>query len=321
MWHHDVTNPRTCQFSAVCLTVFPFEFRPRTFTIGFYGKNSIISELMILECSFPLTIAPRPVSKHASSSHNTRLVGGGVAPRGWWHIAAKLLQCLQFPAWEQPLSPAWGRLRFPAWEHLPVPCLGTFAVPAWDACQFPAWERLPVCMPCLGMLAVPAWDACQFPAWERLPVPCLGTFASALPGHVLQSLPGMLCQFPAWERLPMPCLGMFASPCLGRLPVPCLGTFASALPGNVLQSLPGMLCQFPAWERLPMPCLGMFASPCLGRLPVPCLGTPFAGTPSLAELFSYAYRTSMRGELLRLFKPEMPRTPVPCYFVSAMNVK
>ena len=148
-----------------------------------------------------LTIAPRPVSKHASSSHNTRLVGGGVAPRGWWHIAAKLLQCLQFPAWEQPLSPAWGCLRFPAWEHLPVPCLGTFA---------------------------------------------------------------------------------------------------SALPGHVLQSLPGTFCQFPAWERLPMPCLGMFASPCLGRLPVPCLGTPFAGTPSLAELFSYAYRTSRRGELLRL---------------------
>ena len=102
-------------------------------------------------------------------------------------------------------------------NQLPVPCLGTFAVPAWDACQFPAWERLPVCMPCLGMLAVPAWDACQFPAWERLPVPCLGTFASALPGHVLQSLPGTLCQFPAWERLPMPCLGMFASPCLAML--------------------------------------------------------------------------------------------------------
>ena len=40
--------------SAVCLTVFPFEFSPRTFTIGFYGKNSIISELMILKCSFPL---------------------------------------------------------------------------------------------------------------------------------------------------------------------------------------------------------------------------------------------------------------------------
>ena len=42
-------------FSAVCLTVFPFEFRRRTFTIGFYGRNSFISELMILECSFPLT--------------------------------------------------------------------------------------------------------------------------------------------------------------------------------------------------------------------------------------------------------------------------
>ena len=43
-------------FSAVCLTVFPFEFRPRTFTIGFYGKKSIISELMILECSFPILL-------------------------------------------------------------------------------------------------------------------------------------------------------------------------------------------------------------------------------------------------------------------------
>ena len=42
-------------FSAVCLTVFPFEFRPRTFTIGFYGKKSFIPELMILECSFPLS--------------------------------------------------------------------------------------------------------------------------------------------------------------------------------------------------------------------------------------------------------------------------
>ena len=41
-------------FSAICLTVFPFEFRPRTFTIGFYGKKSFISELMILKCSFPL---------------------------------------------------------------------------------------------------------------------------------------------------------------------------------------------------------------------------------------------------------------------------
>ena len=29
----------------------------------------------------------------------------------------------------------------------------------------------------------------------------------------------------------------------------------------------------------------------------------------------------MRKELLRLVKPEMPHTPVPCYFVSAMNAK
>ena len=182
---------------------------------------------LINELKLHLTIAPRPVSKHASSSHNMRLVGGGVAPRGWSHIVPKLLQCLQFPAWEQPLSPAWGRLQFPAWEHLPVPCLGTFAVPAWDPCQFPAWERLPVCMPCLGMLAVPAWDACQFPAWDRLPAPCLGTFASAMPADVLQSLPGTLCQFPAWEHLPMLCLGMFASPCLGMLfaGTLCLCTF------------------------------------------------------------------------------------------------
>ena len=42
-------------FLTICLIVFPFEFRPRTFTIGFYGKKSFISELMILECSFPLT--------------------------------------------------------------------------------------------------------------------------------------------------------------------------------------------------------------------------------------------------------------------------
>ena len=42
-------------FLTVCLTVFPFAFRPRIFTIGFYGKKSFISELMILECSFPLS--------------------------------------------------------------------------------------------------------------------------------------------------------------------------------------------------------------------------------------------------------------------------
>ena len=32
-------------FLTVCLTIFPLEFRPRTFTIGFYGKKSFISEL------------------------------------------------------------------------------------------------------------------------------------------------------------------------------------------------------------------------------------------------------------------------------------
>ena len=59
-WHHDSCRQRgvvTRDFSAiltVCLTVFPFEFRPPTFTIGFYRKKSFISELMILECSFPL---------------------------------------------------------------------------------------------------------------------------------------------------------------------------------------------------------------------------------------------------------------------------
>ena len=47
-------HPSVTVCLTVCLTVFPFKFRPRTFTIGFYGKKSFISELMILECSFPL---------------------------------------------------------------------------------------------------------------------------------------------------------------------------------------------------------------------------------------------------------------------------
>ena len=153
-------------------------------------------------------------------------------------------------------------------------------------------------------------------------VPCMGTTTVPPPGDVYGSLPGNICQWPAWARLQsLP--GTLASSlpgnaCQCACPVwACL----QSLPGTLASSLPGNACQFPAWERLPVPCLGTFCSPCLGRLPVPCLGTPFAGTPSLAELFSYAYRASMRGELVRLFKPEMPRTPVPCYFVSAMNVK
>ena len=128
--------------SCVILHIFQDFSNKKQFRTVDYGPPTGLIILKML-----LTIAPRPVSKHASSSHNTRLVGGGVAPRGWWHIVAKLLQCLQFPAWEQPLSPSWGRLRFPAWEDLSVRCLGTFALPAWDACQFPAW------------------DACQCPAW------------------------------------------------------------------------------------------------------------------------------------------------------------
>ena len=121
---------------------------------------------------FSSGVAPRPVRKHASSSHNTRLVGGGCHLGGWWQIVAKLfcavlfLQCLQFLALEQPLflSPALGRLWFPVCEHLPVPCLSTWAVPARDTCQFPAWKRLP--MPYLGMLASPCLG--------RLLVPCRG---------------------------------------------------------------------------------------------------------------------------------------------------
>ena len=170
------------------------------------------------------SIAPHPVSKHASLSHNTRLVGGGVAPRAWWHIVAKLLQCLQFRAWEQPLSPAWGRLQFPAWEHLPVPCLGTFAVPAWDACQFPALPG----------------NACQCacPAWA-----CLQSLQ--LSGMLASTLPGIVCQCPG-------CLGTFCGS-------PCLGRFASSLPENVCQC-PAWAClpwPVPArLGRLPAPCLG-----------------------------------------------------------------
>ena len=40
VWHHDVTNASRASFSAVCLTVFLFEFWPRTFTIGFHGYQS-----------------------------------------------------------------------------------------------------------------------------------------------------------------------------------------------------------------------------------------------------------------------------------------
>ena len=121
-------------------------------------------------------------------------------------------------------------------------------------------------------------------------------------GDVYGSLPGNICQCPAWARLQsLP--GTLASSLPGNAGSSLPENVCQCLPGHVLQSLPGTLCQFPAWERLQMSCLGMFASPCLGML--------FAGTLSLAELFSYVYRTSMREELLRLFKPEMPRTLCP----------
>ena len=186
-----------------------------------------------------------------------------------------------------PTVPCLGTTTFPCLRTSTVHCQGTFA------------SALPghVCSPGLG----------------RLPVPCLGTLASFLPGNACQ------CACPAWaclQSLP----GTLASS-WERLPVPCLGTFASALPRHVLQSLPGTLRQFSAWERLPMLCLGMFANPCLGCLVVPCLESPFDRTLHLVELFSYAYRTSMRRELLRIFKSKTPRTLVPCYLVSAMKIK
>ena len=158
---------------------------------------------------------PRPSSSTASTG--TVLLPNQMSQIAGHDIVAQLLQCLQFPAWEQPPSPAWGRLRSPAWEHLPVPCLGTLAVPAWDARQFPAWEQLPV--PCLGTLAsvhaLPGLagsllgNTCQFPALERLPVPCLETLASSLPGNACQcACPGLAC----FQSLP--------------------GTLASSLPEN-----------------------------------------------------------------------------------------
>ena len=198
-----------------------------------------------------------------------------------------------------PTVPCLGTTTVPCLGTSTVPCLGTFA------------SALPghVCSPCLGLLPVSCLgtlasflpgNACQSacPAWaclQSLP----WTLASFLPGKKLaNSLPGNVCQCPAWARL-------FCSSCQGRF---------ATMPGNVCQcGLPGHVCQ-------PLP-VGRLPVPCLGRLPVPCLRTPFCGTLSLAELCSYSYRTSMRRELLRLFKPEMPHTPVPCYFVTAMNVK
>ena len=134
---------------------------------------------------------------------------------GWWLIAAKLLQCLQFPAWKQ---------------HCPLPGDVYGSLPG-NICQCPAWARLQS-LPGTLASSLPG-NACQCacPAWA-----CL----QSLPGTLASSLPGNACQFPAWERLPVPCLGRFCSPCLGR--------FASSLPGNVCQcpawaSLPVPACE------------------------------------------------------------------------------
>ena len=40
-WHHWSHNAFTCHVFAVCLTIFPFVLRPRTLTIGFYGKKKL----------------------------------------------------------------------------------------------------------------------------------------------------------------------------------------------------------------------------------------------------------------------------------------
>ena len=65
-------------------------------------------------------------------------------------------------------------------------------------------------VPCLGTTTF------FVPCLGTSMVPCLWTFASALPGHV-------------------------GSPCPGHLPVPCLETFANALPRHACQSLLGTL--------------------------------------------------------------------------------
>ena len=62
VWHHDVTNARTCQFFRRLFDRLPVRISTSDLyhrilrkKKKFYGKKSIISELMILECSFPLT--------------------------------------------------------------------------------------------------------------------------------------------------------------------------------------------------------------------------------------------------------------------------
>ena len=136
---------------------------------------------------------------------------------------------------------------------------------------------------CNAYSSLPGNNHCPLPLTST--VLCLGTFA----------VPAWdACQFPAWERLPvcMPLPGHACSPCLGHLPVPCLWKFASAL----CLSLPGTLAS-----------------------PLPGNAFCWDAVPSWA--LSYAYRSSMRRELLRLLKPDMPRTPVPWWTSSEEDAK
>ena len=72
MWHHDVTNGLTCQSFCRLFDRLPVRISTSDFTIGFYEKNSIISELMILECSFPLkTPTCSTHSQHGVRDHET----------------------------------------------------------------------------------------------------------------------------------------------------------------------------------------------------------------------------------------------------------
>ena len=59
----DVTNTRTNHFFRCLFTVLLLKIRPWTFTIGFYGKESV-KALMVLECSFPLHFHKQHYSIH-----------------------------------------------------------------------------------------------------------------------------------------------------------------------------------------------------------------------------------------------------------------
>ena len=170
------------------------------------------------QINLKLTRAPHLVSKHASSSHPTRLVGGWVAPRV---VGISLLN------FRNAYSSLSGNNHCPLPGHVDV-----YSSLPGNICQCPAWARLQSLPGTLCQCGCPAWACLQ-----------------SLPGTLASSLPGNACQFPAWERLPVPCLGTFCSPCLGH--------FACSLPGNVCQCpawaclpVPAWdACQFLVWER------------------------------------------------------------------------